>query len=85
MMWAASCEETEAALSDHLDGQIGGLRAFRVTRHLMRCEQCRGVLRSLARTVELLRAVRSPDPPTPSVVDAVVNRVHAEGQPAEAR
>jgi predicted anti-sigma-YlaC factor YlaD len=84
-IWTASCDETQAAMSDHLDGEIGGMRLFRVARHLMRCEHCRGVLRSLARAVEQLRALGRPDPPAPSVVDAVLDRVRTEGPTAAAQ
>jgi predicted anti-sigma-YlaC factor YlaD len=68
-----------AGLSDYLDGEIGGLRLFRISRHLAECEHCPGVLRSLARAVEQLRALGRPhDPPPPSIVDAVLGRVHVE-------
>lgn len=74
-LWNGSCEETEQHLSDHLDGELGGLRGRRVLRHLARCELCRAVFLSLARTVEQLRALGRVEPPSQTVADAVVARI----------
>ncbi len=62
-LWNGSCEETEKHLSEHLDGELRGLRRWRVLRHLARCELCRAVFLSLTRTVERLRALGRVDPP----------------------
>jgi predicted anti-sigma-YlaC factor YlaD len=53
-----SCADTGEHLSDRLDGELRRLRAWRVARHLARCEHCRAALASLERVVEQLRALR---------------------------
>ena len=73
-----SCAETSELLSDYLEGELRGFRRFRVVRHLARCERCRSVLASLARTVEQLRALRNEEPAPGSVADAVVDRLKDE-------
>jgi predicted anti-sigma-YlaC factor YlaD len=78
-IWNGSCHETGEHLSEHLDGELRGLRRLRVTRHLARCELCRAVLRSLTRTLEELRSLgRVEPPPSPSVAPAVIARIREE-------
>jgi anti-sigma factor RsiW len=75
----ATCTETSAALSDHLDGELHGYRRWRVLRHLATCERCQAVLRSLRETVEHLRALGQSEPEAqPSLVDGVVDRIVTE-------
>ena len=74
-----SCAETGESLSDHLEGELGGLRKRRVLRHLERCERCRAVLASLERALEHLRALgRIEAAPRPALADAVLQRIQAE-------
>ena len=73
-----SCAETREHLSDHLEGELAGIRRFRVLGHLARCERCRAVLASLARTVEQLRTLGRDEPETGSVADAVIDRIRQE-------
>jgi hypothetical protein len=78
--WVATCDETRDRLSAHLEGALSGHEARRVLRHLARCPHCREALRSLARTVDGLRALGSADayaPGRPSVVAAVVARIRS--------
>ena len=78
-LWTASCEETGERLSEHLEGELRGVRGRRVLRHLARCEHCRAILASLARAVEHLRALGQVyPPPAPSLADAVVARIRRE-------
>lgn len=75
-LWNGSCHETGEHLSDHLDGELRGLRRLRVARHLARCELCQAVLRSLIRTLEELRSLGQVEPAAaPSVVPAVAARI----------
>ena len=78
-LWNGSCHETGGHLSEHLDGELRGLRRLRVVRHLARCEMCRAVLKSLSRTIEGLRSLgRVELEPAPSVVPAVMARIRGE-------
>lgn len=78
----ASCEETQARLSDQLEGELRGLRAWRVARHLAHCIRCSELLRSLGRTVEQLHALGRTDmapPPSATVAAPVLERIeHGE-------
>jgi predicted anti-sigma-YlaC factor YlaD len=80
--WVATCEETRERLSAHLEGELEGRESKRVLRHLARCHYCRELLQSLARAVDRLRALGQSDvpPPTPSVADAVVDRIRHDGR-----
>jgi predicted anti-sigma-YlaC factor YlaD len=53
----ASCSATAEALSDRLEGELGGLRRLRISRHLARCAGCRATLASLARLLQTLRTL----------------------------
>lgn len=76
-----SCEETSEQLSDRLEGELRGLRAWRVAHHLADCEHCQAALASLKRVVEQLRALGRVEPPSsPETADAVVERIRGEEQ-----
>jgi anti-sigma factor RsiW len=78
-LWNGTCHETGEHLSEHLEGELSGLRRLRVARHLARCELCQAVLRSLIRTLQELRSLAQVAPaPAPSVVPAVVARIREE-------
>jgi predicted anti-sigma-YlaC factor YlaD len=78
--WVASCEETRERLSSHLEGELEGREERRVLRHLVRCERCREVLRSLARAVHGLQSLGRVNipAPVPSTADAVVDRIRRD-------
>jgi predicted anti-sigma-YlaC factor YlaD len=76
-MMVGSCEETRAQLSDHLEGELKGMRGLRVRLHLAGCDACSAVARSLRATIERLHTLDehfTPDP-APSVVPAVLDRI----------
>ncbi len=76
-----SCAETGEQLSDHLDGTLQRGRARRVARHLRYCRRCRALYRSLADTVERVRALGRDDAerePSDSVAETVVERIRRE-------
>ena len=54
----ASCAATAQALSDRLEGELRGLHARRIGRHLARCSGCQQTLDSLGRLVVMLRELR---------------------------
>ncbi|MEZ5102739.1 MAG: zf-HC2 domain-containing protein [Thermoleophilia bacterium] len=74
-----SCEQTAEQLSDHLEGDLKGVRRLRVALHLSRCEPCRALLRSLGRTVDLVRGLGGEEPTGPSVADEVARRIGSPG------
>lgn len=70
------CHWTGERLSAYLEDDLGAVARWIASRHLSRCERCRMVLRSLARTVEQLGLLREHDgPPTSSQAEAVIDRV----------
>jgi anti-sigma factor RsiW len=78
-LWQGNCEETERHLSDRVDGELRGLRRFRILRHLARCELCAAALESLRRTVESLWVLGRPETaPALSLADDVVERIWRE-------
>lgn len=78
--WAGSCAETEARLSDHLDGDLSAAKDRRVHRHLARCRQCQSVFDSLTRVVERLRSLGREDieAAMPSMAETVATRIRRE-------
>ena len=78
--WIGTCEETTACLSDHLDGELGQREERRVRRHLAWCRRCQVVYDSLARAVEGVRGLGrlELEDPSPSVADAVLERIRHE-------
>jgi len=75
----ATCAETSASMSAHLEDELRGLKGRRILRHLATCERCQAVLRSLRETVENLRALgRSEPEPEPGLADRVIERIVAE-------
>lgn len=76
-----SCEPTSELLSDQLEGTLHGVRRWRVSAHLARCDRCRAVLSSLTRAVEQLGLLRQADlvpPASASVADRVVEQIRRE-------
>ncbi len=81
-MMVGSCAETRELLSDHVDGELHGLRRLRVRLHLAGCEACSAVARSLRTTVERLHELEesfAPEP-APSVAPAVLRRIQRPDQ-----
>ena len=76
-----SCAETQEQLSDRIEGELRGWRRLRVSMHLMGCDRCRAVLRSLIRTVDHVHELGRVDfapAPDGSVADDVVARIRHE-------
>jgi anti-sigma factor RsiW len=72
-----SCAETRELLSSHVDGELTGLRRFRVRLHLAGCDLCSAAVRSLRNTIERLNELEDafvPEP-APSVAPGVVERI----------
>jgi anti-sigma factor RsiW len=76
-MMVGSCAETREQLSAHVDGELTGMRRLRVRLHLVGCDACSTVARSLRNTVERLHELEDsfvPEP-APSVAPAVLERI----------
>lgn len=78
-LFVASCAETVQRLSAYVEGELRGVRGLRVRRHLVRCELCQAILRSLLATVESLgRLGRDQPAPQPGLADTVIERIRRE-------
>ena len=76
-----SCAETQEQLSDRMEGELRGFPRLRVSMHLMGCDRCRAVFRSLIRTVEQVHELGRVDfAPSagPSVAQGVVERIRRD-------
>lgn len=77
--FTATCAETGRRLPALADGELGRITRRRVERHLAICPGCRRMFERLLRGIDALRAARSePAPASPSVADAVLERIRAE-------
>lgn len=57
-----SHDETQRSLSAYADGELGGYKRWRVSRHLARCEVCRSLYRGLLATLQSLGELRGREP-----------------------
>ena len=77
-----SCHQTALRMSAHAEGELRGVRRWRVSGHLARCERCRSIFETLLATIELLRSAGRLEPsPRPQLADRVVARIRREGGP----
>jgi predicted anti-sigma-YlaC factor YlaD len=72
-------EETQRLMSEYVEGDLRGLRRWRVARHLARCEPCRALYRAFLSALDNLRALRGAEPAAkPEIADAVVERIRED-------
>jgi anti-sigma factor RsiW len=70
-------------MSAFADGELGGFRGWRVSRHLARCEKCQAVYRSFLATLASLRELGRDDPlPDEDFVSRVTERLEELGEQA---
>ncbi len=62
-----SCHELLESLSDYLDGVLDPTLCEELERHMATCEDCRIVVNTLRKTIELYQKTR-PDPEIPEGV-----------------
>jgi len=62
-----SCHQLLESLSDYLDGDLDPALCEELERHMATCEDCRIVVNTLRKTIELYRKTR-PDPDVPAEV-----------------
>ena len=70
------CEETKSLLDLHLDGELPLELTEKLDRHMLRCPQCAGELRSLEQTKRLLREAIAPEESSPAFRERAVARLH---------
>jgi anti-sigma factor RsiW len=55
--------ETARHMSAFAEGELGGYRGWRVSRHLARCHKCQALYRSFLATLASMRELGRLDPP----------------------
>ena len=75
---SAACSEYEAALEDHLSGDLGGPEAAALSEHLKTCRGCRAAVDEAALSTRLLRVAEPAADPGPGFSHLVMARVRAE-------
>ena len=73
--------EIENLASEYLDGQLDALRQAEVHHHLAACAECRELIATLGRTVELCRAAEPLEPP-PWLVPKILRATLGERAPS---
>ena len=54
------CERIRSRLDDHHDGDLSGFMKTLVSRHLLKCNECRREFDVLEQTIETIRTVQAP-------------------------
>lgn len=74
---SAACQEREAALEDHLNGDLGGPDAAALSEHLKSCSGCRAALDEAVLSARLLRVAEPAADPGPGFSRLVMARIRA--------
>lgn len=75
---SAACAEYEAALEDHLHGDLGGPEAAALSEHLKSCAGCRAALDDAVLSARLLRVAEPAADPGPGFSHLVMSRIRSE-------
>lgn len=68
--------ETREHLSQHAEGELRGLKKWRVTRHLAHCEGCRAFYQSFLGMLGTLKTLGGAEPkPKPEIAEDVMKRI----------
>ena len=73
-----ACSQYEAALEDHLHGDLGGPEAAELAEHLKTCSGCRTALDEGVLSTRLLRIAEPAADPGPGFSHMVMARIRAE-------
>jgi predicted anti-sigma-YlaC factor YlaD len=73
-----ACSQYEAALEDHLHGDLGGSEAVELAEHLKTCSGCRAALGDAVRSARLLRVAEPAGDPGPGFSHLVMARIRTE-------
>jgi hypothetical protein len=74
----SACEQYEAMLEDHLNGDIGGAEAANLTEHLKSCAGCAGALDEAEKSARLLRVGEPAADPGAGFARIVMARIRGE-------
>jgi predicted anti-sigma-YlaC factor YlaD len=73
-----ACNRCEAALEDHLHGDLGGPEAAELAEHLKTCSGCRSALDAAVLSTRLLRVAEPATDPGPGFSHLVMARIRTE-------
>jgi predicted anti-sigma-YlaC factor YlaD len=73
-----ACRQYEAALEDHLQGDLGGPQAAELAEHLKSCAGCRAALDEAVLSARLLRVAEPSADPGPGFSHLVMARIRSE-------
>jgi predicted anti-sigma-YlaC factor YlaD len=77
---STACREFEASLEDHLEGELGGPEAAKLSEHLKTCARCRAALDLASLSTRLLSAGDPTADPGPGFARLVMARIRSEQQ-----
>lgn len=80
-----ACSQYEAALEDHVQGELGGHEAAELADHLKTCSGCRAALDEAVLSARLLRVAEPAADPGPGFGHMVMARIRAELRVHEGR
>ncbi|MBN2148539.1 MAG: zf-HC2 domain-containing protein [Anaerolineales bacterium] len=72
------CRDLLGALSDYVDGTLGGILCAELEKHLAECENCRIVVDTLRKTVYLYHTVSTPEAVPADVRERLYKRLALE-------
>jgi predicted anti-sigma-YlaC factor YlaD len=75
---SAACSQYEAALEDHVSGELGGPEVATLSEHLKTCSGCRAALDEAMLSARLLRVAEPAVDPGPGFSHLVMARIRAE-------
>jgi anti-sigma factor RsiW len=70
-----NCHNLLESLSDYVDGELSEMLCLELERHLSECENCRIVVDTLQKTIDLYHADRVPEPLPLDVRDRLFRRL----------
>ncbi len=71
----ANCQELLASLSDYVDGSLSKELCDELERHLSECENCRVVVNTTRKTIELYQSMDDPNPLPEDVRERLFRRL----------
>jgi anti-sigma factor (TIGR02949 family) len=73
-----SCRELLSSLSDYIDGELSENLCAEIERHMAGCENCRIVVDTLQKTIDLYHQERVPEPLPVDVRDRLLHRLELD-------
>lgn len=72
------CKELIATISDYVDGDLDPDLCLELEKHLHECENCRVVVNTLKKTIDIYRDVRNTEKIPPSTKERLYARLKLE-------